>query len=556
MADTASSTMMPHLIHDPLLLWLVTTAPLATLCVVVVLVWYQDLGPEERRHSALIGALALAVLWPSARHALNMQVSPDSVEYGVAAFQLWKTGAYEISLHGEQFPPRYPFGFSAFVLLPFLRLFASPHPGMGIFGVSFLTALGAPSAYILGRRIHSASAGLLASAVYILLPGLALSAQELLTQAPAAGLWLVIGSLYIARPVGPLAHSRALGIGLAGFTAAACRPLAGALLATIALGAIVRRERATAIFLLIGPSAALVIGYLIYNTAIFGNPLRSGYHYWCAIPYDFFSLTFHPRYLGSNLVALWNSGCIGLLILAALGGRTPPQQDVTRQFKKAAYLAIFTTVAVHLLYFYKSELFFLPVAALLAVPAAAGIVSFGQRAGMRWSILQAALTLGLGAILIRVALVLPAQTQNARINFVEIQLSSLPPGSILITGLNPAFVEAQLSGDRRIEILPISRQVEYADKVVVHRKLALPVVPGSPSDHRSLLLPPGQFEEVYRTVALESLPRLTQALRAGRAIFLDARFTSSTERREIGRQFNTIFVAPGLLRLGILAPSP
>ena len=52
----------------------------------------------------------------------------------------------------------------------------------------------------------------------------------------------------------------------------------------------------------------------------FGSPLRSGYHYWCSIPYDFPSLVFSPNYLvrsagGERIGNLLHDGCVEVACL-------------------------------------------------------------------------------------------------------------------------------------------------------------------------------------------------------------------------------------------------
>src|SRR5262249_17595281 len=72
-------------------------------------------------------------------------------------------------------------------------------------------------------------------------------------------------------------------------------------------------------FLLFTPMTLLLLATIGYNEATFGDPLRNGYHFWVAVPYDIPRLTFSLRYVPENLrTAAIDSGLALLALLCAL----------------------------------------------------------------------------------------------------------------------------------------------------------------------------------------------------------------------------------------------
>ena len=67
------------------------------------------------------------------------------------------------------------------------------------------------------------------------------------------------------------------------------------------------------------PSALVLLASDIFNWRVFGSPFRTGYHFWCPVPYDFMPLTFHPSYAAKYLPRLFREkGCWLTLALLAV----------------------------------------------------------------------------------------------------------------------------------------------------------------------------------------------------------------------------------------------
>jgi hypothetical protein len=100
----------------------------------------------------------------------------------------------------------------------------------------------------------------------------------------------------------------------------------------------------------------------------------------------------------------------------------------------------------------------------------------------------------------------------------------------VITAIDPAYLGLAL-GHRRIDILPVSRSVEYASKVVVQRKIASPSpFPSHSADHRAEgILRGGSIEAVERT-ADEMLDAIAEQIRNGSKYVLE---TGNLRRREL-----------------------
>lgn len=532
----------------PVIFITVALIPIVALVFAALSVWRKDFDFEERQHSLTLLVIALLILWPSIDHALSMRVSPDAVEYGVAAYRMFTLGSYDIVVHGQPLPPRYPFGFSLFILLPSFLLMPAPNPGGGILGVLFFTALGAPAAYIVGRRISSALAGWFAALLYLGLPAIWQVSQELLTYGPAAALWLIAIAFLVVRH--PLSLRQIIGAATACMLAAACRPLSGLILLPILCVMLIKRQRLTLPLITSAPMLALVASYIVYNSIVFGSPFRSGYNFWCSIPYDFSSLVFGLRYITTNLTALLSTGLLILAPMAAIGiyllRNTPPAREVIWIALTSAILLI----GFHLVYFYRSPYFFLPAVVVSMPFAAVALSHLVLRSGVQVSrITLACLFIGL-AVFARGWIVTRSHTRNAPLEFLRTVQDIIPNGSVLVSGLNPVFLESLWPKEKVVEVLPVSRRIEYANKVIVRKQLPeLPALLDSPFDHRNAALIDNQHEDPYAAVPATDPGVLGEALAAGRAVYLDLKFTHKTEQEAIQTHFRLTRLSPILAQV-------
>lgn len=260
----------------------------------------------------LVAAALPRLYWPADWVKLG---APDHVEYALGAHNLLERGTYAIELNGTLHPPRYPYGYSTFFVAPVLAVTGSEprhavYAGMvsGILVVLLLAAMG-------GRGFGAVTA---AGSVFLLLlyPLFLKYTREVFADAAVTALFLGVFTLALCLRPSPI---RWLAVGL--FIAVAASVKFSLVLSAIFPWLVVRLPVAkndssesrsdlsggrpwttTRRQLLLDLCLASGIGIglvplLIYNTQCFGEPFRTGYHYWCSLPYDFPALVFSPRYL-------------------------------------------------------------------------------------------------------------------------------------------------------------------------------------------------------------------------------------------------------------------
>ena len=140
-----------------------------------------QLTRRERYASVIVFFIAFFALFPSFRHAANLTVVPDSGEYAVGAYRLFDQGHYDLEIGDKLLPPRYPFGFSLFTVLPGIALTPNHSIGGGVLGVALLSALGISCAFLIAGRLHSELAGIYAAAILLVIPGYAGASQEIIS---------------------------------------------------------------------------------------------------------------------------------------------------------------------------------------------------------------------------------------------------------------------------------------------------------------------------------------------------------------------------------------
>ena len=517
-----------------------------------VTVW-RGYALKDMALAALICTISALALMPSLQHAADLRTSPDSVEYAVGALNIFSHGRYEITVAGQAFPPRYPIGFSLFVVLPSIILGGPGSLGIGVWGVAFLAALGVGAAYLAARKLWSMSAGLLASAVVLLLPGYTGGAQEVLSFAPTAALGLGVFAFIVAGPQGGTA--RWLAAGLATMVAAACRPLCAVLLIPIVVAWWYERpRRGFGLLTAILPTAAwgLVTGW--YDAAVFGDPMRTGYHLWCPIPYDYPQLLLSVGYLVDNLPPLLASGAPFVLLVAALGAVSLRARSLQAAPLGAICIAIIVAAVVplqfHLLYFYPWMPYFLFSSAILSPLAACALAWLVERALSTGVVLIAIVALALGALgASAISRSGPyrqaAQSEQLAVleSVAERLRSERDTDVVIITGRNLAHVEAATGAIA----LPISRRVEYASKVLAPQRIALGNISGIvPTDHRNIRLLKGGAVEAVEGTVLDDPGFVAKLLSKGMPVLLDITSLSTDERAAVLDRFEVEALGSGV----------
>ncbi len=489
----------------------------------------------------LVCVLVVGLYYRSPWSAGDLEVVPDSVEYAVGAQRLATTGHYTIVIDGKAYPPRYPLWFPL-VLAP-LYMLGPRELGIGILGVIAFDLLAALATYRIGRRLAGEWGGCLSVAFVMLSANFTRYGRQIMMDGPATALGLVACALYLRlreKPNGRDFLLAGAAVALAAgfrntfallflpFLVLAIRPQAltedggrGTDGAPSGVAASPLRRVAASVFLLLLPGILVGAGTLFYNHSAFGSWTRNGYQLWCAVPYDYLSLTFSPSYLLRNLHELAASDTVISIGMAAAGiaavwRRRPSPLRPLLEFLLLGPLPV---SVLQLFYFSAGERFHLLTLAVLRLIGAAGIAARlpGAVTRRRWALAGLVAAGALAAILLR------SEPEPLRREVVETMGATLPRNAVIITILDPVFLEPYvLRGTQRQE-LPICRRVEYASKLVCYRKVPrLDPPPVSEVDHHAEGLLRGGCLDPCPYTALESPGRIEELARQGLPVYLDS----------------------------------
>ena len=159
-----------------------------------------------------------------------------------------------------------------------------------------------------------------------------------------------------------------------------------------------------------------------------------------------------------------------------------------------------------------------------------------------------------GVLILR--LVLPDSLPTRRIAADHINLYT-PENALVISAINPAYLEFMTCRSSQRRILPISRRVEYASKLVAWQKaIALNPKPTAWWDHRCEGLARANAKEVIPCVADGGEDRLFLALSESVPIYLDTSHLTNKDMEvvmSIRQRFKLIRCADYLFRLDLKA---
>ena len=524
-----------------------------------------------RNNKQLQTALALALLLVVAFFALfepsftasDLTIAPDSVEYSTAAWRLVHEGRYAVTINGTAYPPRYPPGFALLALAPVYQLLGHEIGiGAGIFGVLFWSLVGVAAAFAIGRRLGGLPSGLMAGAGVLLLPDFRRYSQMIMSDATCAAMMLVLLLAYLRLTSAENNWRGWLTAGLISALAFSIRPTALSATLPFLLLALLnspRRRALSNVLLFSLPIALFAASQMFYNFRALGSPLRSGYQYWCPVPLDYPHLTFGISHLGSNAEAAWQSGLFILLAIVTImffvlrrSAQTDDPHSVARQ--DCLRFVLFTAAPLtlfHLLYFYPETRFFLPATGVFAAVAGAMLGTLLQRASNRSAVVAAAAALVLVLLL---ALTRPTPDPTRR-HAVDLFNNTLPRSALLISNIDPVYLDFFLNQNAERTILPLSRHVEYASKIVAPTKVREPDPPPIHAfDHRCPGIRNGGGHDVISATASEpeGLDLIDATLTAGTSVFLDATHISWLQRSTVANLQNRYQVrrqAEGLYEL-------
>jgi 4-amino-4-deoxy-L-arabinose transferase-like glycosyltransferase len=336
-----------------------------------------------RSYWSLAAIVVIAFLWlyRSPWLASDLPVAPDSVEYALAPAHLLETGRYAIVIEGREIPPRYPPWFSSAVILPVYAVLGTD-PGNAILPVTALAVAGIALAWLIGRRISSHAGAVLASIAVLALPTYANWSKHVMSDVPCVTLMLGAWLLYLRLRASSGAQVRGFFVaGVLVAMGALFRPVFAAMVLPFlwaALGpwrAMFLRLGALGVPLVVGATASLA-----YNVATFGSVSRNGYNLWVPVPNDYPHLLFSLAHVPLNLrVIAATSLPLVVAVVAVLAVvlwfvRRPAAAEERRALGESIiFLALTTTpiVIFHLVYFFPSDRFFLPLMAGMAIIAGA-----------------------------------------------------------------------------------------------------------------------------------------------------------------------------------------
>ena len=486
----------------------------------------------------------------SPRDAGELRIVPDSVEYAVGAQRFATLGRCDLEIEGVAYPLRYPPWFSLVALSPAYAI-APDEIGAGIVPVLLFALLGIAAAWSIGDRLAGPWGGAGAAALLASEVTYGAFAREIMTDVPAAALALCACRLYLAlrdEERGALSWWLA---GLLVASAAALRSEAGALALPFLLLAVRRPGRGRAILGLVALPALLLVATAIYQQATFGDWRRNGYLFWCPVPLDYPELTFAKEHVAANLRIFTQPWILPTAIFGALGTVVL----LARRSSPARGLLLFAALGalpgslLHVVFFFSERRFHLPLVALLSAIGGAGVVSLVPDAvRARWKYAAAILAL------VPLALPRPYDKPSNRRELAAMMARATPEDAVIVTRVEPVYLEPLVVRGTRRRIVPVSRNVEYASKAVAWRRIPTLDPPArGPWDHRAPGLFRGGARDVVEFTADERPDQLADWALAGVPVFVDEFFLPKKfpidRLREFGVVLEEVEGEPGLSRL-------
>jgi hypothetical protein len=326
------------------------------------------------------------------------------------------------------------------------------------------------------------------------------------------------------------------------------------------LFAILRQRRRIFLrgFLLFAPMAVAAAATFAYNAATFGSPFRNGYKFWVAVPMDYPSMIFSLSYFRMNLGVIGRS-LFPILLLVCLGAwfvvrmRRPQAFAVSREsFRDAAFFFLLTTVPImlfHLFYFFPGDRFYIPMLAGTAVLAASMLaLLIGPKGESVAKLLLPAVFLL--AVAARIAV--PAPLPLRRLAAEKVRNHS-PENAIVISAIDPVYLARLVGAGSSRRIVPLSRNVEYASKLLVRKRIEDPrLLSLNWSDGQALALIRPHAEEAVRFVASERMDELVSEAARGTPVFFESMFADGREASalaDLQAHFNLVQRAPYLYEL-------
>ena len=508
----------------------------------------------------LIAVLLIAAVWlyRTPYSASDLPIPPDTVEYALAPLQLLETGRYQIVIEGRGLPPRYPPWFPVAVIFPAYTLFGH-EPGNAILPITAFAIAGVGLAYAIARRISSPAGGVLAALFLLVTPSYSVWATQVMTDVPCTALMLGGCLLFLRLRETPTSWLWYLLAGTIVAITTLFRPVAAAMLLPFLFAAITSRQgflrRA---FALLAPMVAAAAMNFAYNAATFGSVLRNGYKLWVPVPIDYPWLMFSASNLPMNVSVITHTALPVFLALSLIAyafarrNGAPVLNSRRRDIFDALIFFALATVPIlvfHLFYFFPGDRFHLPMIAGSAVIAGA---LWGLIVGRRYTSVVALLLAGVLVLAIAGRIVVPEQLPIRRIVADRVR-GQTPDNSIIISAIDPVYMERMVALGSSRRIVPLSRNVEYASKLLAWNRIDHPAPPPiNWRDGRCPGLIRGGAEEAVRFVAAEQLDAIGAEIARRRPVFLETSSVGPAEAKVLASlqdRFNLVMRAPYLFEL-------
>lgn len=291
---------------------------------------------------------------------------------------------------------------------------------------------------------------------------------------------------------------------------------------------------------LFAPLVLVIAVSSVYNWRTFGSPFRNGYNFWVPIPYDYWNLVFSLSYVPETFRAMLVEhgqrralvAATAILLLACSAERSSNWTSA-RAGKTLWSLIVFLGVGglplflFHLVYFVPDRRFFLPIQALFLVLV--GGMAGRRLTGIREEFVLIALVSALAVVgVTRIASPLEPPWKR---QIADRLAARTPSDAILITALDPVYLDPLVARGTNRSILPISRKVEYAGAVVAWKRIPHPTPPPSFSNWLGILN--GGAKPAVKDVAVERLEELNTKASRGVPIFLDAASVGREDRSSL-----------------------
>lgn len=392
-----------------------------------------------------------------------MDIIPDSIEYAVGAQRFATLGHFNLAINGATYPSRYPPWFPVMILSPLYRLFPT-HMGVGIFAILAFGLLAMVAAYAIGYRLSGEWGGVVAALLLLQIPTYISLSHIIMSDVPFFALGMLGAWLFLTMWVRP-APSRGQWLAAALITVLTCaiRPVGAATLLPFLWLALRRHEwrrglmTAAALCL---PFILLLLATGVYDQIHFGHWSRTGYHYWDPHDYEFPGVTFSTAYLPANVDCLLGRRALAVLLVGMIGAGVLAWKRVPSLRPMLVYvgLAALPITVFHLFYKFTDLRFHLLLFGLSACLGGAGLAALLPQTWtrMRWG--AAAFALVVGALMLWHQH--PPGPPQRRL-LADAIAASTPRNAVIITSLEPVYLEPWVQRGTTRDIIPVDPVVQY-----------------------------------------------------------------------------------------------